>query len=215
MKIKTLAGLLFLVIAFLIGSYTPQDAKAQVAYPAHPALKYMSVVMLDDGTGNLVPTVQFTGANVRIVNGLGTTQTINSTGNLVVGYNEFGNPNGDDRTGSHNISFGEANSFSSFGGLVGPKDNTISGAFASVSGGGWNTASGNYSSVSGGRRNYASGTDSSVSGGRRNYASGIDSSVSGGRLNTASGFASSVSGGRSRSVSGGDDWRAGSLFENN
>ena len=74
MKIKTLAGLLLLVITFLVGSYTSQDAKAQVAYPAHPALKYMSVVMLDDGTGNMVPTVQFTGANVRIVNGLGATQ---------------------------------------------------------------------------------------------------------------------------------------------
>ncbi len=26
--------------------------------------------------------------------------------NLIVGYNELGNPNGDDCTGSHNVSFG-------------------------------------------------------------------------------------------------------------
>ena len=148
MKIKTLAGLLLLVIAFLIGSYTSQDAQAQVCVGVHPALKYMSVVMLDDGTGNMVPTVQITGANLRIVNGLGSTQTTNSAGNLVVGYNEFGNPFGDDRTGSHNISFGEANSFSSFGGLVGPKFNTISGSFATVTGGLRHTAFGFGSSVS-------------------------------------------------------------------
>ncbi len=183
MKIKTLAGLLLLVIAFLVGSYTSQDAKAQVRGGIHPALKYMSVVMLDDGTGNLVPTVRLTGANFQIVNGAGTTQTTNSTGNLVVGYNEFGNPNGDDRTGSHNISFGEANSFSSFGGLVGPHDSTISGAF------------------------------SSVTGGSRNYASGSFSSVGGGRNNTASGFRSSISGGLNRTAPGQDDWVAGSLFE--
>ena len=58
MKIKTLAVLLLLVIAIIIGSYTSQDAKAQVWAGIHPALKYMSVVMLDDGTGNLVPTVR-------------------------------------------------------------------------------------------------------------------------------------------------------------
>ena len=37
MKIKTLAGLLVTVIAFLIGSYTSQDAKAQVPLPSSPA----------------------------------------------------------------------------------------------------------------------------------------------------------------------------------
>ena len=121
MKIKTLAGLLLLVIAFLIGSYTSQPAKAQVAARGNLEwFPYFSLVHLGDGTGNHVPTIQITGANLRIVNGLHATQTKNSTGNLVVGYNEFGNPNGDDRTGSHNISFGEVNSFSSFGGLVGP-----------------------------------------------------------------------------------------------
>ncbi len=38
-------------------------------------------------------------------------------------------------------------------------------------------------------------------------------SVSGGRNAVASGYYSSVSGGSSRSVSGLDDWRAGTLFE--
>ncbi len=31
----------------------------------------MTYELVGDGTGNLVPTIQFNGANVRIVNGLG------------------------------------------------------------------------------------------------------------------------------------------------
>ena len=90
-------------------------------------LSYLSLEMIDDGTGNLVPTIRVNGANLQVVNGLGSTQTTNSAGNLIVGYNEPGNIRiGDHRTGSHNISFGEGNSFSSFGGLVGPKGNSIS-----------------------------------------------------------------------------------------
>ncbi len=206
-------------------------------------LSYLTLEMVDDGTGNMVPTVQLNGANFRIVNGLGSTQTSNSSGNLIVGYNELGNVFGDDRTGSHNIAFGEANSFSSFGGLVGPNQNTISSAFASVSDGQFNVASGSLSSisggylgsasafassvsggasntasaamasVSGGYGNKAKGDASSISGGQTNTANALWSSVSGGQLNKASGALSSVSGGRNRSALGAYDWAAGSLWE--
>src|SRR5262249_33697653 len=59
--------------------------------------------------------VVVSGANLRIVNGLGNTETTNGLGNLIVGYNELrmglpgcaGNPDpackDNDRTGSHNI----------------------------------------------------------------------------------------------------------------
>ena len=112
--------------------------------------KVMKVVDIPDGKGGFVKTLRITGANLQIVNGAGTTGTTNGTGNLIVGYNELGNPNGDDRTGSHNIAFGEANSFSSFGGLVGPKDSTISAPFASVSGGRDNIARGRGLAVAAG-----------------------------------------------------------------
>jgi hypothetical protein len=48
--------------------------------------------------------VVITGANLRIVNGLGNTATTNGLGNLIVGYNESRNsPDFPDvRTGSHN-----------------------------------------------------------------------------------------------------------------
>src|SRR4030095_1329950 len=78
--------------------------------------------------------VVITGANLRIVNGLGDTETTNGLGNLIVGYNEQRNDRfaPDVRTGSHSVVVGSRNNFSSFGGLVVGDFNEISGAFASV-----------------------------------------------------------------------------------
>jgi hypothetical protein len=104
--------------------------------------------------------VVITGANLRIVNGLGSTDTTNGLGNLIVGYNESRIPDGlgpDNRMGSHNVVVGKRNNFSSVGGLVVGDLHEISGLFASVSGGQFNTASGLYASVSGGSSNIASG----------------------------------------------------------
>jgi hypothetical protein len=196
------------------------------------------------------PEFVVTGANLRIVNGLGRTDCgtdtdpipscPNGVGNLIVGYNEPRHPGFGEtiRTGSHNVVVGMEHNFSRFGGLVVGQFNTISGDFASVSGGGrhlrpfrdfkGNTASGVGSSVSGGLNNTASGDGSSVSGGEGNTASGFLSSVSGGNFNTASGesssvsggfnntasrFLSSVSGGLNRTAQGEFDWVAGGLFQ--
>jgi hypothetical protein len=166
--------------------------------------------MTFDATAN---EVIITGANLRIVNGLGSTDTTNGLGNLIVGYNELRQENPDcpsvfltctdTRTGSHNVVVGKEHNFSSFGGLVIGDFNEISGEFASVSGGQFNTASGIIgSSVSGGQFNTASGIASSVSGGGGNTASGAISSVSGGGGNTASRTAASVSGGEGNTASG-------------
>ena len=86
----------------------------------------VEVEHLDDAQGGLAKTIRITGVNVQIVNGLGATNGFpanpgstdplltptNSVGNLIVGYNEFGNPVGDNRTGSHNIVGGRRMSFS-------------------------------------------------------------------------------------------------------
>ena len=186
----------------------------------------LSAMAFDDAANEVV----ITGANLRIVNGLGSTDCTdaqgnpipncpNGLGNLIVGYNEErpfpGSIN--TRTGSHNVVVGRWNNFSSFGGLVVGEGNEISGFFASVSGGGGNTASGTSSSVSGGFSNTAreghswvgggvsntaSGGFASVSGGQINMASGERASVSGGFNNTASGANSSVSGGENNTASG-------------
>jgi hypothetical protein len=161
-----------------------------------------------------VDEVIISGANLRIVNGLGETLTKNGLGNLIVGYNESRTPFGgtDERTGSHNVVVGSLHNFIGSGGLVVGRTNDISGDFASVSGGLVNIASGFASSVSGGSGNDASNNSSSVSGGLQNTATGDFASVSGGDLNTASGRVSSVSGGFQRTAPQNNNWAAGPLF---
>jgi hypothetical protein len=177
-------------------------------------LRHVRVVTTSHGLQEVV----ITGANLRIVNGLGSTDCTddqgesipncpNGLGNLIVGYNESREGSmeclvaptscQDTRTGSHNIVVGHLHNFSSFGGLVAGRFNEMSGQFASVSGGSFNTASGLDSSVSGGRLNTASGESAAVSGGFHNTASDSSSSVSGGGDNIASAFVSSVMGGPS------------------
>ena len=167
-------------------------------------------------TGN---DVTFSGVNVRVVNGTGSTAgTVNGLGNLIVGYDEA-RSSGSDKTGSHNIVVGRNHNYSSFGGLVGGYQNTISGDYASVSGGYTHTASGNYASISGGQSHTASGQGASVSGGYGHTASGNRASVSGGYGHTASGYAASISGGRNNSagssyaaISGGQNNTAGGSY---
>lgn len=142
-----------------------------------------------DGT-----TLQLTGINVQIVSGSGATDgAVNGRGNLIVGYNAASSVQ--TRTGSHNVVVGDEHEYTSYGGLVAGFKNTITGPFASVSGGRISWATGTYASVSGGVNNTASGESASASGGRVNTASGLEAAVSGGAGNTASGLAASVSGG--------------------
>jgi hypothetical protein len=190
-----------LVILPLVGGTAQEQSSYERAMARRLAALEYKLQYISGGPNEVV----ITGANLRIVNGLGDTATTNGLGNLIVGYNESRqevpdcSPTNpfciDTRTGSHNLVVGRFNRFSSFGGLVVGELNEISGEFASVSGGTRNTASGDFSSVSGGLRNTASGINSWVSGGDVNTASGFGSSVSGGAANTASGTDSSVSGG--------------------
>jgi hypothetical protein len=96
-------------------------------------------------------TLTFSGMNVQVVSGSGTTDgIINGTGNLIVGYNEWNILPPDGRTGSHMLVVGTRNNYTSFGGIVVGSSNTVSGIYASVSGGVGSTANGEGASVSGG-----------------------------------------------------------------
>src|SRR5699024_4725366 len=87
------------------------------------------------------PTARFEGVNVQVVNGQGTTDTINGLGNLIVGYNETDSSgitfcsdgqydnqadcesNGEtwgayQHSGSHNLIAGYRNAYSQSGGFV-------------------------------------------------------------------------------------------------
>ena len=172
---------------------------------------HVSFVDLDDGQGGTARTLRFEGINVQIVNGLGATNgyptdpsstdpavtATNGVGNLILGYNELGNPAGDDRTGSHNLAVGHQVTFSSFGGQSVGHQNRITAAYAAVSGGANNEAGGQFASVSGGTSGTASGFAASISGGNAGIASGQQASITGGQLNTASGLRSCVHGGGS------------------
>ncbi len=156
------------------------------------------------------PTIRFSGANVQIVSGSGSTGgTVNGAGNLVIGYDE--SPGA--QTGSHNVIVGDEQSYTSYGAIVGGQGNSASangtvvfgyhdaasGEYAAVTAGSSNRAVGPYSAVSGGQDNEALAADhesgSSVSGGHGNVARGLDNAVSGGEENTSDGDLSSVAGG--------------------
>jgi hypothetical protein len=153
------------------------------------------------------------GANLQVINGLGATEAVNGTGNLIVGYDETGDTvacsNGNylnqetcedaeevwaanQKDGSHNIVAGEGHSYPAYGGLVAGEDNVINGDLATAAG---------FSNV-------AAGLASNVNGGARNTASGEDSSISGDDANNASGSQSTVGGGASLTASGDDEWTA-------
>lgn len=217
---RTLALALPCLIGFTL---LPSTAVPQTVQSATPIailtpdqrefLSHVTMVDLPDGLGGFARTARISGINVQVVNGSGTTDgAVDGLGNLIVGYDELRGA-GNDRTGSHNLIVGIEQNYNSYGGLLTGRRNTLSAAYASVSGGFGNTAGGLYSSVSGGSSSIASGMLSSIRGGHANTASGTQSSVGGGSFNTASGGYSSVGGGFGRLATGPDDWVAGSLFE--
>jgi hypothetical protein len=176
------------------------------------------------------PHIYFTGANIHIVSGSGSTDDNGNPrglGNLIIGYDEdpgsyvdrspgddlpLSPLNPGDRGGSHNLVIGAANRFTraTFGGVVFGTANTINGYGASVSGGAGNTAFFYGASVTGGFSNTAADDCASVSGGRFNTSGSPFSSVSGGQNNIAAGitghfgFGASVSGGTGNRASGTD-----------
>src|SRR5215471_4967869 len=159
------------LVSMPLQSGTAADSQPGAMAERMATLENKLSAMTFDGAAN---EVVISGANLRIVNGLGSTETTNGVGNLIVGYNE---PRTDPtlppevRTGSHNVVVGREHNFSSFGGLVVAQVNEISGPWASVSGGTRNTASGLNASVSGGVFNTSSGPNASVSGGEGNRSS--------------------------------------------
>jgi len=179
-------------------------------------------------------TLRFTGMNLQILSGSGATNgPVNGLGNLIIGYDEHPGT----QSGSHNLVLGDRQTFTSYGGVIAGRGNTVSGPFGDAFGAD-NTASGESSSVTGGEQNAAQGNQSSVLGGELNLASDAFSSVVsgcenlagsgspmsgscatsgaeavlGGFENTASGLEATVSGGEVGSASGGAASVAGGQF---
>lgn len=164
------------------------------------------------GTTRQKDTIIFRRVNIQVVNGTGCTNTTNSLGNLIIGYNEA-RSSGEVKTGSHNFIIGSSHNYSSYGGVAMGFHNTITGEYASITGGSKSTAGGNFSSISGGKDHLAIGHNSSISGGASNTATGLYSSVSGGAGAISGGECSTVGGGDSRRANTNYSWAAGTLFE--
>jgi hypothetical protein len=144
------------------------------------------------------PTIRFSGVNVQVVNGEGTTASLNGEGNVVIGYDET--EKGPLQTGSHNLVLGEENAFTSSGGIVSGIVNAITGQNASAIGGYQDTASGADSFVASGELDRASYFLSAVIGGDDNLASNQWATVTGGRQNVSEGLDTSVTGGLKNSA---------------
>ena len=149
---------------------------------------------------SLQDTLQFSGMDVQIVNGLDDTQTSNGTGNLIIGYNETrdvfgscGTPGPffnlcDRRYGSHNLVIGSRNNYYEHGGIVVGDLQTTVGVFSSVVGGSGNSTLGDFSTVIGGLANATIGTYSSIIGGEfnRTEETGVGATITGGVSKSAS-----------------------------
>ena len=122
-----------------------------------PYVKYVA-----SGVGGK-PTIQFSGANVQIVNGEGSTEATNGAGNLMLGYDE--NQNKEAQTGSHNLVVGPEQRYTSYGAILGGRDNKALGPYDFVVGIA-NKAGNEGSSVSGGFENTAGFEFSSILGGK-------------------------------------------------
>jgi hypothetical protein len=123
-----------------------------------PYVKYVA-----SGVGGK-PTIQVSGANVQIVDGEGSTEATNGAGNLIIGYDE--NPSAEPQTGSHNLIVGPEQRYTSYGSILGGRDNKALGPYDFVVGVA-NKASNEGSSVSGGFENTAGFAFSSIFGGKK------------------------------------------------
>ncbi len=145
----------------------------------------------DSGVGGK-PTITFTGVNVQVVSGSGSTSgAVNGEGNVVIGYAE--DTSGHSQTGSNDLIVGSENGWKSYGEIVGGFKNQASGKYATAVGDD-NSAAGAYS-LTAGEVNKASGSASAAIAGEHNLASGDWSDVSGGEFNLASDPFSAISGG--------------------
>ncbi len=156
-------------------------------------------------------TVLFSEVNLQVVNGQGTTSSVNGLGNLIVGYNESDSLT-TERGGSHNLVMGRWNQYNAYSGIVhglrntvmnhesaaiAGSNNVVSGVRSAVLGGDQNTASGNKVVAIGGLENEAKGSVTSILGGSSNVTDGTASVILGGAANQTLGSRTAVVGGGS------------------
>jgi hypothetical protein len=158
----------------------------------------------------------FDGCNVHIQNGAGSTGSLNSLGNLIIGYNKN---QVSQRSGSHNLIVGDLHEYTSYGGVVTGTENTLSApnstimssvdssstgtGGAAIIGADRGTTQGN-AVLLGGSQNFASANAhfAVAVGGNQNQVLSGEAVVMAGTLNVASGGSSVACGGSENTASG-------------
>ena len=146
-------------------------------------------------------TVLFSEVNLQVVNGQGTTSSVNGLGNLIVGYNESDSLT-TERGGSHNLVMGRWNQYNAYSGIVHGLRNTVMNHESAAIAGSNNVVSGVRSAVLGGDQNTASGNKVVAIGGLENEAKGSVTSILGGSSNVTDGTASVILGGAANQTLG-------------
>jgi hypothetical protein len=157
------------------------------------------------------PNITFHGANIHIVDGSGTTASVNGLGNLIIGYDEFPTTYAyGDRGGSHNLVMGSQNKFNtwSYSGIVNGVGNLIGGQEDVILSGSGNRITGNVSPeyhafgviVTGGGQQLFDAPESAIVGGSGNDIEYINSVILGGTNNSNGGVYSVILGGQGNTV---------------
>ncbi len=128
------------------------------------------------GVGRKKNEIYFRNVNIRVLNGTGKTDSVNGTGNIIIGYNENGSVKG-----SHSLVVGKLNKCEGTGNIVSGLNNTARTSYGAVIGGEANRAAGSFATIIGGKGNYSAGKFSTVAGGEGNSAKGDFSIISGGK----------------------------------
>ncbi|MCV0439848.1 MAG: hypothetical protein K5880_14620 [Hydrogenophaga sp.] len=181
----------------------------------------MELTSIHDGLGNRVPTLRIEGVNLQIVNGTGSTSTVNSTGNLIIGYNEESGQAGQihERTGSHNLIMGQVIDYfnGTYGSIGTGHWNTLAAPNSSIIASEFSQCDGPFSTINGADNGIVltPGIFCNVLGGESNAAVAHHSTITGGLGNwiNVNGPHGTVSGGWIRTVFTPRDWAAGSLYE--
>lgn len=140
-------------------------------------------------------TVRFTGVNVQIRNGTGSTDGAgDGTGNLVVGWNEA--DDNDMRDGSHNVIVGSHHAWTGHSSIATGMDHALLGEGGAAIGGVANTAAAAGTALIGGQDNHSTAPGGVALGGAENHLTAELSTTLGGYANTADGAFSVIVGGR-------------------
>jgi len=148
-------------------------------------------VSVDDATN----TVLFSGANVQVVNGAGSSMiddNLNGLGNLIIGYNSArftwsAEEVVSQRTGAHNLVMGPYNAYTNHYGIAHGFWNEAHGRYAVTIAGQYHQATGEGAVTIAGQYNVVEGEDSAAVGGSNNHISGERATSSGGTNNDITG----------------------------